>query len=224
MSARRGRIFDSDFRYGGNVVDPFQWQTKERGNSSLDVRHRFVFNSLVELPFGRGHMFGHEWNAATNALLGGWQMSSIVTLASGSPIDIQCNYCSSPSTRPDLVGPLHQLNNLQEWFDTSSFQRVQTVNLGPPPNPTSNNPIHAGTTPRNPFTGPVMKVVNLTFSKNFAIAERFRLTFNGDFFNLFNTPQFSQPDGNLNDGNFGRITSLGFDSQREIQLSLRVSF
>ncbi len=214
--------FDSDFRYGGNVVDPFQWQTKERGNSSLDVRHRFVFSALYELPFGRGHAFGHDWNTATNALLGGWQVSPIVTLASGFPIDIQCNYCSSPSTRPDLVGPLHQLNNPSEWFDTSSFQRAPTVVL-PPPN-SSNNPIHAGTTPRNPFTGPVTKVVNLTFSKNFAFTERFRLTFNGDFFNLFNTPQFSQPDGNLNDGNFGRITSLGFDSQREIQLSLRVSF
>ena len=61
--------FDSDFRYGGNVVDPFQWQTKERANSSLDARrHQFVFNALYELPFGRGHAFGHDWNTATNAL------------------------------------------------------------------------------------------------------------------------------------------------------------
>ena len=207
--------FDSDFRYGGNVVDPFQWQTKERGNSSLDVRHQFVFNALYELPFGRGHAFGHDWNTATNALLGGWQVSPIVTLASGAPIDVQCNYCSSPSTRPDLVGPLHQLNNPQEWFDITSFQKVATNN---------GTAVAPGTSPRNPFTGPVTKVVNLSFSKTFAFTERFRLTFDGDFFNLFNTPQFAQPDGNRNDGNFGKITSLAFDSQREIQLSLRVTF
>jgi len=209
--------FDSDFRYGGNVVDPFQWQTKERANSSLDVRHRFVFNALYELPFGRGHAFGHDWNTATNALLGGWQVSPILTLASGFPIDVVCNYCSSPSTRPNLVGPLHQLNNPLEWFDTSSFAKVATISP-------SNTAVAPGTSPRNPFTGPGTKVVNLTFSKNFTLTERFRLTFNGDFFNLFNTPQFSQPDGNMNDGNFGKITSLGFDSQREIQLSLRVTF
>jgi hypothetical protein len=64
----------------------------------------------------------------------------------------------------------------------------------------------------------------MTFSKTFAFTERFRLTFNGDFFNLFNTPQFDQPVGNLNDGNFGKITKLAFESQREIQLSLRVTF
>ena len=202
--------FDSDYRYGGNPVDPFQWQTKERANSGLDVRHRFVFNALYELPFGRGRTFGHDWNTATNALLGGWQVSPILTLASGFPIDVVCNYCSSPSTRPNVIGPLHQLNNPPEWFDTSSFAKA----TGAP-----------GTSPRNPFTGPGTKVVNLTISKSFVLTERFRVAFSGDFFNLFNTPQFSQPDGNMNDGgNFGKITSLGFDSQREIQLSLRVSF
>ena len=43
--------FDSDYRYGGNVVDPFQWQTKERGNSNQDVRNRFILSALYELPF-----------------------------------------------------------------------------------------------------------------------------------------------------------------------------
>ena len=208
--------FDSDFRYGGNVVDPFQWQTKERANSSLDVRQQFVFNALYELPFGRGHTFGHDWNTATNALLGGWQVSPIVTLATGFPIDVVCNYCSSPSTRPNLVGPLHQLNNPSEWFDITSFQKVATNN---------GTAVAPGTSPRNPFTGPGTKDIDLDFSKTFAVSERFRVAFSGDFFNLFNTPQFSQPDGNMNDGgNFGKITSLRFDSQREIQLSLRVTF
>ena len=49
--------FDSDYRYGGNVVDPFQWQTKERGNSNQDVRNRFILSALYELPFGRGRAF-----------------------------------------------------------------------------------------------------------------------------------------------------------------------
>lgn len=201
--------FDADYRYGGNVVDPFQWQTKERANSNQDIRHNLVFNALYELPFGRGRQFGHDWNSAENALLGGWQFSPIVMVASGAPFDVECNYCSSPSTRPDLIGPLHQLNHPNEWFDTSSFQKLHS---GP------------GTSPRNPFTGPASKVVNLSVGKTFKLTERFSTDFKGEFFNLFNTAQFSQPDGNQNDGNFGRITSLAFDSQREIQLSLRVNF
>lgn len=209
--------FDSDYRYGGNVVDPFQWWTKERANSNLDVRHRFVFNALAELPFGRGRMFGHDWNSATNAILGGWQISPIFTFASGFPFDVICQYCYSPSTRPDLVGPLQQLNQVKEWFNTASFVRVATNDSG--------TPIAPGTGPRNPFTGPGTKTVDLSIGKNFRITERFATEFRGEFFNLLNTPQFSQPDGNMNDGNkFGQVTSLRLDSQREIQLSLRVSF
>jgi len=209
--------FDTDYRYGGNMVDPFQWQTRERANSNLDVRHRFVLSALYQLPFGRGRTFGHDWGTATNALLGGWQLSPILTFSSGYPFDVTCQYCYSPSTRPNLVGPLHQINSPLQWFDTSSFVKVATDSSGVP--------ITAGDSPRNPFTGPGTKVMDLSLSKTFAATERFRVSFSGDFFNLFNTTQFSQPDGNLNDGGkFGTVTSIGLDSQREIQLSLRVTF
>jgi hypothetical protein len=60
--------------------------------------------------------------------------------------------------------------------------------------------------------------------KTFKFTERINAKFSADFFNMFNTPQFSPPDGNMNDGNFGKITSLRLDSQREIQFGFRVSF
>ena len=207
--------FDSDFRYGGNVVDPFQWWSKERASSLQDVRHRFVFNALVELPFGRGKTFGNNWNRATDSLLGGWQLSPIVTLSSGFPFDVQCQYCFSPSTRPDLVGRLQQLNHVAEWFNTASFARPATV---------GGVPVAPGTGPRNPFTGPATKTMDLSIQKLFKLTERVNTELRGEFYNLFNTPQFSQPDGNMNDGNFGRVTSLRYDSWREVQVSLRVSF
>ncbi len=209
--------FDSDYRYGGNVVDPFQWWTKERANSNLDVRNRFVFNALYELPFGRGHAFGNNWNSVTNDILGGWQFSPILTFASGFPIDIICQYCYSPSTRPNLVGPLQQFNRVAEWFNTAAFQKVAT-------NPATGTPIGPGDAPRNPFTGAGTKTMDLSVAKTFAATERVRFELRGEFFNLFNTPQFNPPDANMNDGNFGKVTALRFDSQREIQVGLRVSF
>jgi hypothetical protein len=66
--------------------------------------------------------------------------------------------------------------------------------------------------------------MDLNLSKTFSVTERVKVAFSGDFFNLFNTPQFSQPDGNLNDGTFDTITSIRLDSQREIQAGLRVTF
>jgi hypothetical protein len=42
---------------------------------------------------------------------------------------------------------------------------------------------------------------------------------------LFNTPQFDQPEGDINDGGaFGTVTSLRYASEREIQAGLRVTF
>ncbi len=208
--------FDTDYRYGGNPVDAFDWWTRERANSNLDVRNRFVFNALYDLPFGHGRSFGANWNGAVNAVLGGWEFAPIVTLASGFPFDVVCNYCSSPSTRPDLVGTLHQTNNPMQWFNVASFQKVPTAN---------GVALFPGNSPRNPFTGAGTKTMDLAVSKNFPFGERVHGELRGEFFNLMNTPQFSPPDGNMNDGGqFGKVTSLRLDSQREIQLSLRVSF
>ena len=208
--------FDSDFRYGGNVVDPFDWQTKERANSNLDVRNRFVFNAIYELPFGKGRTFGQNWNAVEDGILGGWQFSPILTLASGFPFDVTCIYCYSPSTRPNVVGPLQQFDSPHMWFNTSSFVKVATNN---------GTPIAPGDSPRNPFTGAGTKEMDLNISKNFAVTERVRVALSGDFFNLFNTPQFDQPEGDINDGGaFGTVTSLRYASEREIQAGLRVTF
>jgi hypothetical protein len=66
--------------------------------------------------------------------------------------------------------------------------------------------------------------MDLNVSKNFSVTERVRIWFSGDFFNIFNTPQFNQPDGNLNNGTFGTITALKLDGERQIQIGLRVSF
>jgi len=215
--------FDTDFRYGGNVVDPFQWPTRERANSNLDVRNRFVFNALYELPFGRGRTFGQNWNPAVDAIVGGWQFSPILTFSSGFPIDVVCDYCSNPSTRPDVIGPLHQTNVPAQWFVTSSFAKTCSTDF--PCFPGSNTPIAPGDSPRNPFTGAGTKTMDLSLSKSFSLTERFRAQLRGEFFNLFNTPQYAPPDGNMNDGGqFGKVTTLRFDSQREIQVTLRVSF
>lgn len=210
--------FDTDFRYGGNPVDPFDWWYRERANSNVDVRNRFVFNAIYELPFGRGRAYGANWNGPLDAVLGGWIFSPIVTLASGFPFDVVCDYCFSPSTRPNVIGPLQQTNHPAEWFNTASFQKPAT-------NSATGAPLAPGDSPRNPFTGAGTKTMDLSFGKTFPLGERAHGELRGDFFNLFNTPQFSPPDGNMNDGGgFGKVTSLRLDSQREIQLTLRFSF
>ena len=52
-----------------------------------DRTHTFNFNAVYELPFGKGKKFLNTGGAA-NLLVGGWQLSSIVTLSSGIPVSI----------------------------------------------------------------------------------------------------------------------------------------
>ena len=50
------------------------------------------------------------------------------------------------------------------------------------------------------------------------------MQFRSQFYNITNTPQFSQPDGNQPDGNFGHITSTVLDAERQIEFGLRFTF
>ena len=209
-------IDDSQGAFDANNGVMDYWNlAHERASSLLDFRHRFVFNALYELPFGRGRHFGSDWNAVTNAILGGWQFNPILTLSSGSPFDLRGT--GNPSTRPDLVGPLDQLNSVEgKWFDTTAFatpaKNSDGVYFAP------------GTAPRNPFTGPGTEIFDFSIQKTFQVTERVRTEFTTQFFNAFNTPQFAQPNGDISSGNFGRVTSTRLNSERQVQFGLRVLF
>jgi hypothetical protein len=198
---------------GTQVTDFFNLPA-QRANSLLDLRHRFVLNAIYELPFGRDKEYGSDWNAVTNAFLGGWALYPILSIQSGSPFDI-IDTSQNPSTRPDLVGSLQQNNNITSWFNTKAFQSVP--NLG-------GVFLRPGTTPRNPFTGPAHRSMDLTVAKNFHAGERLNTEFRAAFYNLTNTPQFSQPTGSITDGNFGTVKSILLSSERQIELALRFSF
>jgi len=145
----------------------------------------------------------------------------VLTLQSGMPFDIK-DTRNQPNTRPNLVGPLHQLNGVANtpanklWFDTSAF-------VDPP---LSANGVYVapGTTPRDPFNGPARKFLDLTIAKNFTITERVNAQFRSAFYNITNSPQFGTPTGDFNDGNFGTVKSIVLGSERQIEFALRFSF
>ena len=56
------------------------------------------------------------------------------------------------------------------------------------------------------------------------MGERFVTQFRAEFYNLFNTPQFVQPDYNMSDSNFGKLTNTRLNSQRQVQLALKINF
>jgi hypothetical protein len=178
-----------------------------------------VFSGLYRLPIGRGQKFFHSWNRPTDILLGGWQLNSIYTMRSGTPVNVvdEGNPQSTTNLRPNIVGnpvlPRSQ-RTLQEWFNTSAFT----------PNLDANGNIIAGDAGRNIFSGPGYINVDFSLFKDFAITKKYRLQTRLESFNTLNTPHFSNPGGNeTTPGSFG-IIQFTDNKTRVIQIAGKLIF
>jgi hypothetical protein len=192
----------------------------EWASSDDDVRHNMVFSGLYRLPIGQGQQFFASWGRPMELLLGGWQINSILTMRSGTPINVvdESNPQSPTNSRPNLVGnPIlpRSKRTLQEYFNTSAF-----VNNNDP----VNNIDIPGDAGRNIVRGP--GYINLDFSlfKEFAVTERYKLQTRLETFNTLNTPHFSNPGGNLTDTtHYGQITSTD-NNPRVFQIAAKFLF
>jgi hypothetical protein len=92
------------------------------------------------------------------------------------------------------------------WFDTTCFAK-------PAPN-------HFGNSAPNIITGPGVNNWDMGAGKLIALRESMALQFRADAFNAFNHAQFLNPDSNMSDTNFGKITTVG--PSREFQFSLKL--
>ena len=67
-----------------NAFDP----NGRRGVSDFDTTHQINLNWIAELPFGRGKRFAANAGGATDALVGGWQLSGLARWTSGFPFTV----------------------------------------------------------------------------------------------------------------------------------------
>ncbi len=186
-----------------------------KGNSFQDQRHSFVFSTLYDLPFGRGRRFGARLPLGLDYVAGGWQTNIIAQLNTGTPFDVIDSH-NAPTDFADVVGsPVVTHSAVHAYFNTAAFAAPANVG-GVYTNP--------GTASRGILHGPGNKVVNFALEKNIPITHLFTTELRGEAFNVFNTPQFTNPDSNLNDQNYGLITALQYESERQIQLALRFTF
>lgn len=200
----------------GSIQNPYDWSA-DYGPCDFDFPNIFVFSSTYVLPFGRGMHFGSSWNGWKNAALGGWQMSGIANLTSGTPFSVAVGFDnanihpSSETERAELVGnPLTSgfQQNIQHWYNTAAFAVPAPYTLG-----------NLG---RNTLRRPSSKDVDFPLAKNFRLAESKTLQFRTDFFDLFNFVNFENPNAAVSSPNFMKIFGAG--SPREIQFALKFLF
>jgi len=210
-----GRIFVDD---NGNPLLQYN-----QGNSDQDIRNFFVLASMYELPFGKGKQFGSSIPTALDYVIGGWQWNNIITLSSGTPLDLSVTGTNdSPGNRPDVSGGVSA--------KIVDGQGVITGNFSLPP-VTGTAFTAPGTLARNAIYGPGLHTWDTGMMKNFKLTERFTAQFRVDAFNLFNSPQWQ--NGSFNTAiNLSTGTSTGTTqgaqvrdfSERQLQFAFRLTF
>jgi hypothetical protein len=212
----RGLVFDASYTWSksldtnslnssGFAVQDGYDIPNQYGLSDFDAKHRFVVSAIYDLPFS-GHV-----------LVRGWQIATIVQSQSGNPVNIVTSNSTlngvPNSVRPDLAGPVRIIGSVDQWFDPSSFVAVNGFgNLG-----------------RNVVIGPAFHNTDLSIIRNLTVADRYRLQFRVDIFDLFNHPNFGPPGNVVGSPTFGKISRTRLPtgeagSSRQIQLAAKLSF
>ena len=207
-------IDDSDGYLGYYAVSPlYVFNTSlNKGNSSLDQRNVFVASALYDLPFGHGRKWGSNWNRAIDTAFGGWQFNTIVQAEGGTPFSVTYpQYGGNVSIRAShngSVGLPHSISG--DWFNPTGFFKPA---LGTD-----------GNVGRNGIYGPGLAEGDVSIFKNVSLTERVKTELRAEAFNITNTPQFTNPDSNVGDGNFGRISATRQYSERQLQMAVRFTF
>jgi hypothetical protein len=170
--------------------NPFNLRT-DRGLANFDVRNSGAIIETYLLPFGHGRPLFSNAARATNAIVGGWTLNSIVTLQGGFPFTPQLSYNPSntgdtrnpvrPFVNPAFSGPA-VLGNPNQWFNPAAF-------LAPP-----NNSGFFGNLGRDTLTGPGLATWDLSLMKDMHVQEKLNLQFRAEFFNILNHANFSFPN------------------------------
>jgi len=209
----------------GDALATYQnWRVWNYGPTIFDQRQMFVGTWVWDLPKAS--------KLAPNPLVKGvfdnWQLSGVVTFATGLPYPINLNTTNGENitgggdgARVIITGPV-QLSpgnrGLNEWFNTGS------VALPPVGN--------AGNAPVYPFSGPGQNNFDITIMRKFPLgSEKRSLQFRTELYNAFNHTQFDTVDNNAVfdpstgkqvNSTFGQVVSTR--APRVIQLTLRLEF
>jgi hypothetical protein len=216
----------NEFNTPGSVSTP----RLDRGNSDFDIRHSFTAGITYDLPAPQSNRFAH-------ATLGGWSVDTFLLARSAPPIDVVSGVTFvtgvALNPRPNLVPgvPL-------ELFG-SQYPGGKILNrpaFSAPPKG------QQGNFGRNVLRGFGATQADVAVQRQFHLTEKLGLRFRSEFFNIFNHPNFGNPNNSLTSPLFGQSTqtlasSLGsgganggfnplyqIGGPRSIQLALKLQF
>jgi hypothetical protein len=227
---------DSSGYGAGAGSQPYQDAYNPRlnyGYSNFDVRHMFKGDLVYQLPIGKGRTF-LDRGGILDAIIGGWQASTIFVLQSGQPFTPLVGTSNnsgalSGSWYPNLIGNPHVSNpTIQEWFNTCTLLPDGTTEPTGCTNPAWAIPAPGtfGTAGRNILRGPGLVTTDFSMGKNFRFPlprETGQLQIRVDAMNALNHTNFGQPSASVGSPGGAGIISYT-NGPRTVQLGARISF
>ena len=176
------------FIAGDSTIQDYFNLRNERSLSAFDVPQRLVVSFDYQLPLGRGRTFGKSMNRVLDAVIGGWELSGIITATSRTPLGISQSASTLwvGSQRPNQVGdpsvsgPVR--DKLLNYFNVKAFQTI--------------GPDLIGSAPRflATYRGPNVVNEDATLMKNFNIRERKYVQLRLEAYGVTNSPQWGVPN------------------------------
>lgn len=203
----------------GETVRDVYNRSLERSVSGHDVPHSFVTAMIFEVPVGKGKAIGGSLPRAVDAVVGGWEVSSIFRFATGLPLRLTAPNGLGAYGFGILNARVEDLKNLnvsqrkpEQWFNQSAATAPAPFTLGNAPRYAPN--LRADGTHH----------VDINLAQNFRLTERVRVQLRGEAYNITNTPQFSPPGLTVGAADFGQVNGTRFVDRRNVQVGLKILF
>jgi len=216
--------FTGEVNYGVPIADRFDIHS-DYGNAEGTRRQRFLLTGLYQLPFGQGRAFMNTggWR---NALLGGWQMTTVTLLETGPWLtpSISSSFDQSNTnvvnrgafSRPDQVSNnIYRGQSRAQYFNLAAFS------------PTPAGAGRFGNAGVGALQGPGTEAVSLGLAKVFKVNERVGVRFESTFTNVLNHTNFAPPATQIDNPTFGILSApqtAENAGNRTGQVALRVDF
>lgn len=200
------RVITDASAYNEQPVDSYNFKY-DRGLATFNRSHVFVFSYIYPLPFWRT---ASEWYKKA---LGGWQISGVTSLQTGTPLNLSINPdqagIGQTGQRPNIVGDWQQGGGQRlQWFNTAAFALPAAGAYG--------------TLGRNVVPGPGQNNWDASVQKHFTLRENWKLQFRAEVYDAPNHLSWWGVGTTLGNSNFGQITSA--TDPRSLQLGLRMTF
>jgi hypothetical protein len=199
----------------------------DRGPNAQTARHRFTFTQIWQLPIGRGRAIGSTMRPALDAVVGGWQLSSITSIRTGLPVNVSLSRTGTdPATglaysffdrnggslRPNLTGVD------PNGHSDAAADRLHFLDQAAYSVPALNTP--GNSVPASAW-GPGAWTTDMSLVKRFTF-NGFTADLRAEAFNVFNHTNYGSPNATYPSATFGSITTAG--DPRIVQLAVRVGF